>query len=95
MEDVLRANNLWVETRKAVTYWSGLQETRRPFNQLRDEITDSWNTLLIPRLTCVLWGETEHERLRDMKALARWVNGSLHYSPGTIGGNLDPIRRHF
>ncbi|HBB01457.1 MAG: hypothetical protein A2W86_05305 [Bacteroidetes bacterium GWD2_45_23] len=86
MEDVLRANNLWVETRKAVTYWSGLQETRRPFNQLRDEITDSWNTLLIPRLTCVLWGETEHERLRDMKALARWVNGSLHYSPGTIGG---------
>lgn len=86
MEDVLRTNNLWEETRKAVTYWSGLQETRQPFNKLRDEITDSWNTLLIPRLTCALWGETEQERLRDMKALARWVNGSLRYSPGTIGG---------
>ena len=86
MEDVLRANNLWEETRKAVTYWSGLQETRQPFNKLRDEITDSWNTLLIPRLACALWGETEHERLRDMKALARWVSGSLRFSPGTIGG---------
>jgi chondroitin-sulfate-ABC endolyase/exolyase len=86
MEDVLRANNLWEETRKAVTYWSGLQETRQPFNNLRDELTDSWNTLLIPRLACALWADTENERLRDMKALSRWVNGSLRFSPGTIGG---------
>ncbi len=86
MEDVLRANNLWEDARKAVTYWSGLQETRQPFNNLRDEITDSWNTLLIPRLACALWGDTENERLRDMNALSRWVNGSLRFSPGTIGG---------
>ncbi len=86
MEDVLRENNLWEETRKAVTYWSGLQETRQPFNPLRDEITDSWNTLLIPRLACALMGDTQHEQLRDMTALSRWVNGSLRFSPGTIGG---------
>src|SRR5690554_2342262 len=86
MEDVLRENQLWGETRKAVTYWSGLQEARQPFNDIRDETTDTWNTLLIPRLVCAQCGETEAERLRDMKALSRWVSGSLHFSPGTIGG---------
>lgn len=86
MEEILRENSLWIETRKAVTYWSGLQETRQPFNKIRDEITDTWNTLLIPRLICAQWGETEAERLRDMQALSRWISGSLHFSPGTIGG---------
>ncbi len=86
MEDVLKEQGLWDETRAAATYWSGLQETRQPFNPLRDEITDSWNTLLIPRLVCALWADDERERFRDMKALSRWVNGSLRYSPGTIGG---------
>lgn len=86
MEDILRNNDLWDETRQAATYWSGLQETRQPFNEIRDEITDTWNTLLIPRLISALWGETEAERLRDMKSLSRWFNGSLRFSPGTIGG---------
>ena len=86
MEEVLREAGLWDETRRAVTYWSGLQETRRPYNRLRDELTDSWNTLTIPRLTCALWADTDTERFRDMKALSRWINGSLQYSPGTIGG---------
>jgi chondroitin-sulfate-ABC endolyase/exolyase len=86
MEDVLREADIWEETRKAVTYWSGLQETRAPYNRVRDEITDSWNTLLIPRLTCALWPDNENERFRNLKSLARWVNGSLQYSPGTIGG---------
>ncbi|MDD4459497.1 MAG: chondroitinase family polysaccharide lyase [Proteiniphilum sp.] len=86
MEDILRKENLWAETRAAITYWSGLQESRKPFNPHRDEITDSWNTLLIPRLACALMGDTENERLRDLTALSRWVNGSLRFSPGTIGG---------
>ena len=86
MEEVLKEAGIWEETRKAVTYWSGLQETRAPYNRARDEITDSWNTLLIPRLTCALWSDDENERFRDVKSLARWVNGSLQYSPGTIGG---------
>ncbi len=86
MEDILREQGLWDETRSAVTYWSGLQESRQPFNPHRDEITDSWNTLLIPRLACALMGDTPNERLRDLTALSRWVNGSLRFSPGTIGG---------
>ncbi|RNC66399.1 chondroitinase family polysaccharide lyase [Proteiniphilum sp. X52] len=86
MEDVLKEQGLWEETRRAVTYWSGLQEARQPFNNLRDEITDSWNTLIIPRLICALWGDNENERFRDLKELSRWVNGSMRFSPGTIGG---------
>ncbi len=86
MEDVLRENGLWDEVRKAITYWSGLQETRLPYNKSRDEITDSWNTLILPRLACAMMMETEAERLRAMNALCRWVNGSLCFTAGTIGG---------
>jgi len=86
MEDVLKENNLWEETHKTITYWSGLQETRLPYNKPRDEITDSWNTLILPRLACVMMMDTEAERLRAMRALSRWLNGSLFFTPGTIGG---------
>lgn len=86
MEKVLKEEGLWKEARTAITYWSGLQESRQPFNPYRDEITDSWNTLLIPRLACAMMGDSQNERLRDLTALSRWLNGSLRFSPGTIGG---------
>ena len=86
MEDVLRENDLWDKMRNTITYWSGLQETRLPYHRLRDEVTDSWNTLILPRLACAMMMETDAERLRAMRALSRWVNGSLCFTPGTIGG---------
>lgn len=86
MEDVLKEENLWEETRKAFAFWSGLQETRQPFNDLRDETTDSWNTLLLPRFAAAMMLDTEEERFRAMTGLTRWVNSSIRYTPGTIGG---------
>lgn len=86
MENELRVANLWEGAKKTVTYWSGLQETRVPYNRHRDEITDSWNTLLMPRLLCALMADTQQEQYRNLQALSRWVNGSLSYTPGTIGG---------
>lgn len=86
MEDVLKKENLWDEARKAIVFWSGLQETRQPFNHLRDETTDSWNTLLLLRFAAAMMYDTEEEQFRAMTGLKRWVNSSIRFTPGTIGG---------
>ncbi|MEG1837688.1 MAG: chondroitinase family polysaccharide lyase, partial [Bacteroidaceae bacterium] len=86
MKDVLKENGLWDDTYKAIAYWSGLQESRQPHDKLRDEIADSWNTLTIPRLSCAMMIDNNNERLRALRSLSRWVNGSICITPGTIGG---------
>ncbi|MGL5786343.1 MAG: chondroitinase family polysaccharide lyase [Bacteroidales bacterium] len=86
MQDILTDNNLWEDAYKMVSYWSGLAECRQPFNVLRDEITDSWNTLILPKLACASMHTDEQERLRELRGLSRWVSGSLRITPGTIGG---------
>ena len=67
-------------------FWSALQETRRPCTQERDELLDSWHTLLMPKTISALMFIDERERCRALKGLTRWVSTSLHYTPGTIGG---------
>lgn len=86
MQDVLKKENLWKEAKDAIVFWSGLQETRQPFNNLRDETTDSWNTLLLTRFAAAMMQDTEEEQFRAMTGLKRWVNSSIRYTPGTIGG---------
>ncbi|MGL5920328.1 MAG: chondroitinase family polysaccharide lyase, partial [Bacteroidales bacterium] len=86
MQDVLTAAGLWDDAYRMVTYWSGLAECRQPFNPLRDEITDSWNTLILPKLACAAMNADAQQRLRDLRSLSRWVSGSLSITPGTIGG---------
>lgn len=67
-------------------FWSALQETRRPCAQERDELLDSWHTLLMAKTISALMFIDERERSRALKGLTRWVSTSLHYTPGTIGG---------
>ncbi len=86
MEDVLRKENLWEDARDAIIYWGGLQETRLPFDEERRGTTDTWNTLLITRLTSAMLLDTKEERFRAITGLSRWVNGSIRYTSGTIGG---------
>ena len=86
MQDVLIENNLWDDAYRMVAYWSGLAECRQPFNRLRDEITDSWNTLILPKLACAAMQTDEQQRLRELRGVSRWVSGSLRITPGTIGG---------
>ena len=70
----------------ALEYWSGLAECRAPYEEGRDEIVDSWNTLLMPKLTAAMLQPTEEERYANMAALASWVSSSMKFTPGTIGG---------
>lgn len=87
MRDLLKENTpLNVEIRRTLSYWSGLAETRHSYQYGRDELLDSWNTLLTPKVISVLIQPDMQERVREMKALSRWVSGSLAFTPGTIGG---------
>lgn len=67
-------------------FWSALQETRRPYQYGRDELLDSWHTLLMAKTVSALLFTDERERVRALKGLSRWVSSSLQYTPGTIGG---------
>ena len=70
----------------ALIFWSALQETRIPFQYRRDELLDSWHTLLMAKTVSALLFVDERERARALAGLSRWLSGSLQYSPGTIGG---------
>lgn len=67
-------------------FWSALSETRKPYQYGRDELLDSWHTLLMAKTVSALLFTDERERARALKGLSRWVSTSLHYTPGTIGG---------
>lgn len=71
---------------KALSFWSALQETRRPCPSIRDELLDSWHTLLQAKTISALLIPDERERARAMYGLSRWISTSLHYTSGTIGG---------
>ena len=84
--DELAAAGKLDEYRKVLEYWSGLQETRKPFVYGRDEILDSWHTLLDAKLISAMLDTDPASRYMKMKNLGRWLSGSLSYSPGTLGG---------
>lgn len=69
-----------------LNFWSALQETRIPFQYGRDELLDSWHTLLMAKIVSALMFVDERERARALEGLSRWLSGSLQYTPGTIGG---------
>lgn len=91
-------NSLWILRREirsagkmeayraALEYWSGLAECRLPYEENRDEIIDSWNTLLLPKLVCCMLQDSSGMRQAYMDALTRWMDGSMRYSNGTLGG---------
>lgn len=86
MRTVIRQSPLATPIRDALTFWAGLQETRRPCPSDRDELLDTWHTLLIPKLVSALMQPQDTERARALQGLSRWVATSLRYTAGTIGG---------
>ena len=71
---------------KVLSYWSGLQETRMPFEQTRDGILDAWNTLNTPKVISAMLLPTDEQKYASMKALGSWISGALTYTDGTLGG---------
>mgnify|MGYP002547973566 FL=1 len=87
----LMRNEIWKAPNRnnilsALIFWSALQETRKPYQNGRDELLDSWHTLLMAKTVSALMFTDERERIRALRGLSRWVSTSLQYTPGTIGG---------
>ena len=69
-------------------FWAALQETRQPCTPGRDELLDSWHTLLTAKFISAMMFPNEQEREKEqaLRGLSRWLSSSLKYTPGTIGG---------
>ena len=86
MRDVLKETNRLDDAVAALSYWSGLPETRVAYDNTRDGVVDCWNTLLNGRVVSAIMMDDERESYRAMQALTRWVEGSLALAPGNVGG---------
>lgn len=71
---------------RTLAFWSGLQETRHPYRYGRDELLDTWHTLLMPKVVAALLTEEEREKEQAFRGLSRWLSTSLAFTPGTLGG---------
>lgn len=69
-----------------LTYWSGLQEIRRPYEQTRDGILDAWHTLHNCRVISAMLQPSDQDKYTYMKGLGAWTSGSLMFTEGTVGG---------
>ena len=67
-------------------FWAALQETRQPCSPGRDELLDSWHTLLMAKLISAMMFPDANRQEQALNGLSRWLSSSLRYTPGTIGG---------
>ncbi len=86
LRDEIRNAGCMEAYRDALSYWSGEAECRLPFEKDRDEIVDSWNTLLVPKVVVCMLQDTPYLQQAHMDALTSWMDGSMRYSHGTLGG---------
>lgn len=70
----------------ALRFWAALQETRQPCSPGRDELLDSWHTLLMAKLISAMMFPDANRQQQALNGLSRWLSSSLRYTPGTIGG---------
>lgn len=67
-------------------FWAALQETRQPCSPTRDELLDSWHTLLMSKFISAMMFPDAREQEQALNGLSHWLSSSLRYTPGTIGG---------
>ena len=67
-------------------FWAALQETRQPCPPERDELLDSWHTLLMAKFISAMMFPDERGQEQALTGLSRWLSSSLNYTSGTIGG---------
>lgn len=74
------------EYTRVLVYWSAIQEARKPYAEHRDEILDTWNTLLNNKVIAVMLQKDDRAKYAYMRLLGDWVGSSMLYSDGTLGG---------
>lgn len=86
MRQKLTQAGLIQQVADALSFWSGLPETRSSLAIGRDGVVDCWNTLLVERLISAMLNPTLNERYRAVDALIEWTSSSLLTTPGNMGG---------
>ena len=86
LRDAIWESSQYDDIVATLAFWAALQETRKPYQKGRDELLDSWHTLLQAKSISALMYKDERERVRALRGVSRWVSTSLQYTPGTIGG---------
>ena len=86
MRETLNSSGRINEVAATLSFWSGLPESRRVFDQSREGVVDSWNTLLFARLISAMLIQDLPQRYRAVQSLVRWVDTSLAFTPGNMGG---------
>ncbi len=71
---------------EALSYWSGLQETRMPYEQTRDGVLDAFHTLHNARVISAMLQESDSRKYAYLKAIGDWTSGALRFTDGTLGG---------
>ncbi|QZT36302.1 hypothetical protein K5X82_13635 [Halosquirtibacter xylanolyticus] len=87
MKDALEASGRLEKAAQIISYWYGNAECRKDVhvNELQG-VSDFWNTKARGRLIAVLLMDDSPEKVRAMKEFSRFVDNSLQYSAGTVGG---------
>ncbi len=87
MKEVLKKSGRLAIASRLLAYWYGNAECRKDIsvNELQG-VADFWNTKAKGRLIAVLLMEDSPKKVREMKALSRFITNSLQYSSGTVGG---------
>lgn len=86
MRDAINKSPMKDDILATLQFWSALQESRKPYQDGRDELLDSWHTLLPTKLISAMMITDPCKREQALRGLSRWVSTSLVYTPGTIGG---------
>lgn len=78
MKEPLREAGILDDVAKTIAYWSGLPETRQPYELERGELADSWEYIIGgTAVQAALLYETDAEQLRALRSLYRWIDQSL------------------
>ncbi|TKG95754.1 hypothetical protein EYV94_05525 [Puteibacter caeruleilacunae] len=87
MKEAMEENGYLERAVTMLQYWYGLPEHRidKNVNDLQG-VADLWNTKIMPRLISVLMMRDTPEKVRELKALSRFLDNSLQYSSGLVGG---------
>ena len=87
MKEALKQSGRLQTASRLLAYWYGNAEGRKDLsvNELQG-VADLWNTKAKGRLIAILLMEDSPEKVREMKALRRFLTNSLQYSSGTVGG---------
>ena len=86
LRDELEKAGKLEEYTEILMYWSAIQEARKPYAEHRDEILDTWNTLLNNKIIAAMLQKDDAAKYAYMKLLGEWVGSSMLYSDGTLGG---------